>query len=433
MPRADQLQDKLTKEQKEAVGILSIGTFLEYFDLKLYIHLAVMLNPLFFPPTDPFSASMLSAFTFCTSFLFRPFGGLLFGWLGDNIGRKNTIFLTTFFMGGSCFIMFILPEYSQIGIWASVVMILCRIIQGMSSLGEVIGAKLYISESINPPMSYAMLQIITIGAIMGGSGAIFMSKVVIDTTGNWRYIFLIGSVIAFLGLIFRTRLRETVDFVDASRRLNKEQILQQKADNRLLLSYFFMRCISPFSIYVSFAYAPILLKKHGYSMSQILSQNLGVTLVDVVCTTILIYFSYKFHPLRILKFITIIYIPALLILIPLLDLYPSPTMIFIFQVFTMCCNPGTRPAEPIIYKSFPVFKRFRAASIIFAVAGAVMYIISSFGVEFITNICGQIGLYLIAIPLSLCYIWGLNNFINKEKEKGTYSIFNSIPGSLKSA
>lgn len=419
------LEEKLTKEQKESVGILSIGTFLEYFDLKLYIHLAVILNPLFFPPTDPFSASMLASFTFCTSFVFRPFGGLFFGWLGDTIGRKNTIFLTTFFMGATCFTMFVLPEYSQIGITASVIMILCRIIQGMASLGEVIGAKLYISESIKAPMSYSMLQIITIGATLGGSFAIFMSKVVIDISGSWRYIFLIGSIIAFLGLVFRTRLRETVEFADATKRLQGKQILPQKADKRLLWSYFFMRCVSPFSVYVSFVYAPVLLKKHGYSMSEILSQSLNVTLAEVLCTICLIYLSYKFHPLKILKFIALIYIPALLILIPLLDFYPNPKMIFIFQVFTMCCNPGTRPAEPIIYRSFPVFQRFKAASIIFGLASAVMYIISSFGVELVTNSYGKIGIYIIAIPVCISYMWGLNNFINKEKEKGTYSIFNS--------
>ena len=418
-------QTSLTREQKESVGILSIGTFMEYFDLKLYIHLAVMLNPLFFPPTDPFSASMLSALAFCTSFLFRPFGGLLFGWIGDHIGRKNTIFLTTFFMGGSCFIVFLLPEYSKIGIWSSIIMLLCRIIQGMSSLGEVIGAKLYISETIKAPMAYSMLQIITIGAILGGTAALLISKVIIDSTGNWRYIFLVGSVIAFLGLIFRTGLRETTEFIDATKRLDKKQVLAQTVDRKLLLSYFFMRCVSPFSIYVSFAYAPVLLKKHGYTLSDILLQNMGVTLIDVLCTTCLIYFSYKFHPLRILRFISTIYIPTLLVMIALLDVYCTPKMIFIFQIFTMCFNPGTRPAEPIIYKSFPVFKRFRAASITFAVAGAFTYIISSFGVEFITSVCGQKGLYVIAIPLAGCYVWGLNNFINREKKKGKYSLWNA--------
>ncbi len=114
-------------------------------------------------------------------------------------------------------------------------------------------------------------------------------------------------------------------------------------------------------------------------------------MVDTAFTTFLIYVSYKLHLLKILRFITILYIPALLTLIALLDLYPNPQMIFIFQVFTMCCNPGTRPAEPIIYKSFPVFKRFKAAGIIFGLAGAIMYVISSFGVEIITRKYGEMG------------------------------------------
>jgi MHS family proline/betaine transporter-like MFS transporter len=105
--------------------------------------MAVVLNALFFPPTDPKSASLLGAFAFCSSFVFRPLGGLIFGWIGDKIGRKNTIFLITFLMGASCFGMYKLPEYSKIGIWASVFMLLLRILQGMTCLGEVIGAELY--------------------------------------------------------------------------------------------------------------------------------------------------------------------------------------------------------------------------------------------------------------------------------------------------
>jgi MFS family permease len=74
-------QQKLTKEQKEAIGLLSIGTFLEYFDLMLYVHMAVLLNELFFPKTDPNTASLITAFSFCSIFVFRPFGALLLGYL----------------------------------------------------------------------------------------------------------------------------------------------------------------------------------------------------------------------------------------------------------------------------------------------------------------------------------------------------------------
>jgi MFS family permease len=77
-----QEQRSLTKEQKEAVGLLLIGTFLEYFDLMLYVHMAVFLNELFFPQSDPHTAAIYSATAFCSSLVFRPVGALIFGWIG---------------------------------------------------------------------------------------------------------------------------------------------------------------------------------------------------------------------------------------------------------------------------------------------------------------------------------------------------------------
>ena len=109
----------LSRQQKEAVGLLQIGTFLEYFDLMLYVHMAVLLNELFFPKTDPHTASLLMAFAFCSTYVLRPFGALLFGYIGDHIGRKPTVILTTMMMALSCIIMATLPTYSQIGIAAA--------------------------------------------------------------------------------------------------------------------------------------------------------------------------------------------------------------------------------------------------------------------------------------------------------------------------
>jgi MHS family proline/betaine transporter-like MFS transporter len=416
-------QQIFTREQKEAVGVLSIGTFLEYFDLKLYIHMAVLLNALFFPPTDPMTASFLAAFAFCSSFIFRPLGGMLFGYIGDKIGRKNTIFITTFLMGASCFGMYLLPEYSKIGIWASIIMLSLRALQGMACLGEYIGAQLYISESIPKPYVYPAIVLVGIGSMLGGTFAIGISKFFIDTTGNWRHIFLAGSIIAFLGMVFRTRLRESNEFADANKRLGENQRIERKLNITLLFSYFFMRCLYPFSLYLSFAYAPVLLKKHGYDMSDILSQNLIVTIIDFLLALLFVYMAYKFNPMKILRVLSGLYIPGILIMIPLVQFYQTPQMIFAFQIFTMCLCPNTLPAEPIIFKYFPLFKRFRAVSITFALASAIVYAISSFGVEFIVSISNFIGLYVLIIPFSIAYLWGLNNFIKEEIKKGEYKPF----------
>ena len=88
-------------------------------DLMLYVHMAVLLNELFFPKTDPFTASLLAAFAFCSTYVLRPIGALIFGYIGDNIGRKATVIITTMMMSLSCILMASLPTYSQIGITAA--------------------------------------------------------------------------------------------------------------------------------------------------------------------------------------------------------------------------------------------------------------------------------------------------------------------------
>ncbi len=95
-------EQKLTKYQKEAIGLLQIGTFLEYFALMLYFHIAVLLNELFFPKTDPHTAALLSAFAFCSTYVLRPFGALVFGYIGDTFGRKVTVIITTTIISISC-------------------------------------------------------------------------------------------------------------------------------------------------------------------------------------------------------------------------------------------------------------------------------------------------------------------------------------------
>src|SRR5689334_21114447 len=126
----------LTKLQKQTIRLLSIGTFLEYFDLFLYVHMAVLLNDLFFPPNDSNIQSLLAAFSFCSPFVFRTFGAWGLGYIGDKYGRKITIIITTLVTGITCFVIAFLPTYAQIGIQATWIILVCRMLQGFSSMGE---------------------------------------------------------------------------------------------------------------------------------------------------------------------------------------------------------------------------------------------------------------------------------------------------------
>ena len=211
----------LTKQHREAIGILQIGTVLEYFDLMLYVHMAVLLDQLFFPKTDPHTAALISAMTFCSTFVFRPLGALIFGYIGDNLGRKYTVIITTTMMAISCVTMANLPTYAQIGITATWAITLCRIIQGLSSMGEIIGAQLYLTELIKPPIRYLAVSLIGCSNCFGTMLALAVTTAVLYLGLEWRIAFWIGASIALVGFIARTALRETPEFVDAKRQIKK--------------------------------------------------------------------------------------------------------------------------------------------------------------------------------------------------------------------
>ncbi|XP_022778632.1 uncharacterized protein LOC111320215, partial [Stylophora pistillata] len=211
----------MRREQKEAIGLLQIGTFLEYFDLMIYVHMAVILNELFFPPTDPKTAAVLTAFAFCSTYFLRPFGALIFGYIGDNFGRRPTVIITTTIMACCCMMMANLPTYAEIGITAAITVSVLRIMQGMSSMGEIMGAKIYITEIVKPPLQYPMVESITLVSTLGAVAALGVAMLSTQIMFNWRLVFWFGVIIALVGLFARTKLRETPEYADAKIKMRR--------------------------------------------------------------------------------------------------------------------------------------------------------------------------------------------------------------------
>ena len=316
-------QTRLTREQKEAVGLLSVGTFLEYFDLMLYVHMAVLLNELFFPKYDPFTNSLLSAFSFCSVFVLRPFGALIFGYIGDNIGRKATVIITTILMSISCIVMATLPTYEQIGISAAWLVTICRMLQGLSSMGEIVGAEIYLTEFVKPPKQYPMVMLIAIASMLGGTAALGMAFITTSYECNWRIAFWVGPCIAVVGGVARTALKETTDFADAKRRLKSvlsesniqtedlnDPILQAKVNKQTAIAFFFIQCGWPTCFYFTYVYCGNFLKKSfAFTAEQVIQQNFCVSITGLLGYMMLLYLSYKIHPLKILKFKVIVFVP----------------------------------------------------------------------------------------------------------------------------
>ncbi|MDD9334644.1 MAG: MFS transporter [Rickettsiaceae bacterium] len=423
--RVIQPQTSLTKEQKEAVGLLSIGTFLEYFDLMLYVHLAVLLNDLFFPPYEDIAAAFLSAFAFCSTFIFRPIGALIFGKIGDTWGRKSTVVMTTILMSMSCIVMANVPEYKQIGIYAAILVTICRAVQGMSSIGEIIGAVLYLTELTKPPIQYPVVAFMTIASVIGTTAALGMASLVTSFGLNWRIAFWIGAIIAVIGGVARNTLRETPEFADAQKRLlqkykkanmdtkelKNDDIFNQKVARKTTIYYFIMQCAWPICFYFTYiACGGILKNSFGYSAAQVIHQNFIVSIFHLIGLIFVSYLSYKIYPLKIIK-VKLFLLTVFIVLSPyLLNKSTDPFYVLIVQVCLVLFSFDLVPALPIFFKKFPVFKRFTYNSMIYAISRAGMYLVTSFGMIYLTKYFGSYGLLVIMMPILIGCMLGLNHF-----------------------
>ena len=425
----------LTRYQKEAVALLQIGTFLEYFDLMLYVHMATILNEIFFPKADAKTASLLTAFAFCSTYLLRPFGALIFGYIGDHIGRKTTVIITTMIMATACIIMATLPTYNQIGITAAWLVTFCRIAQGLSSMGEIIGAEIYVTEITKPPVQYPAVGFITSAARFGTVAALAVAWFVTSYGYDWRNAFWVGAAIAVVGSVARTRLRETPDFVDLKRRINflkeenlahtsKSELLkiqrslqQKKVGWKTLVAYFGMSAGCPICLYFTYMYCGDLLKTMGFTAEQVIHQNFYISILEFLGMVLFSVLSYRIYPLKILKIKTL-FLFVLMLPFPFLITYSlTPTTVFTIQAITGFLALNATIGDPIVFMYFPIFKRFTYISLIYASSRALISLLTSFGLVYLTRFLGPWGLYIVMIPTTLAFLFGTLHFNRLEMLK----------------
>ena len=205
-----------------------IGTTIEFFDFYIYATAAVLVFPrLFFPKSDPASATLASLATFAIAFIARPIGSALFGHFGDRVGRKTTLVAALLTMGVSTVSIGILPTYATIGIAAPLLLALCRFGQGLGLGGEWGGAVLLAIENAPPGKRawYGMFPQLgaPVGFLFSGGVFLLLSEFLTDDQFfrfGWRIPFLASAALVMIGLYVRLTITETPVFRDA---LNKRE------------------------------------------------------------------------------------------------------------------------------------------------------------------------------------------------------------------
>jgi len=209
----------MTKEEKKVIFASSLGTVFEWYDFYLYGSLAGIIAKQFFSGLDPTSAYIFALLAFAAGFLVRPFGALVFGRLGDMIGRKYTFLVTILIMGASTFIVGLLPSYASIGMAAPIILIGLRLLQGLALGGEYGGAATYVAEHAPHGKRGAYTSWIQTTATLG----LFMSLLVILGVRNvvgeqafndwaWRLPFLVSIILLGISVWIRLSLNESPAF-----------------------------------------------------------------------------------------------------------------------------------------------------------------------------------------------------------------------------
>ncbi|MFE3072256.1 glycine betaine/L-proline transporter ProP [Streptomyces sp. NPDC059247] len=204
---------------RRAVKAASLGNAMEWFDFGVYAYLAVTLGHVFFPSGND-TVQLLSSFaTFAVAFLVRPLGGMVFGPMGDRIGRKKVLALTMILMAAGTFAIGLIPSYASIGFWAPALLVLFRMVQGFSTGGEYGGASTFIAEYAPDRRRGYFGSFLELGTLAGYVAAASLVTALTTWLGpdtmeawGWRVPFLVAGPLGLVGLYLRMRLDETPAF-----------------------------------------------------------------------------------------------------------------------------------------------------------------------------------------------------------------------------
>ncbi|WP_419795047.1 MHS family MFS transporter [Pseudomonas palleroniana] len=228
--------EQTRKRLRKVAAATIFGSMLEWYDFYLYATMAaIVFSKIFFDNSDPKTASLMAFSTFAIGFIARPFGGILFGYLGDKFGRKQVLVLTFCLMGVCTTLIGLIPSYASIGIWAPIVLVFIRIIQGLGAGAELSGAAVtsyeHASQSKRGSQGAWPALGLNLGLLLSSLTVylLTMNGNEFLLAGGWRIPFVCSIVLVGIGLWVRNSIPETPQFKELSQEAAKVKASPLKA------------------------------------------------------------------------------------------------------------------------------------------------------------------------------------------------------------
>ena len=396
-----------------------VGTAIEFFDYYIYAAAAVLVfNTQFFHSGDPLSDDLLSLSTLALAFFARPIGSALFGHFGDKIGRKKTLVASLVLMGGSTVVIGLLPTYSQIGIWAPILLCICRVGQGIGLGGEWGGAALVATENAPEGKRAWYGTFPQLGAPIGlfvANATFFLvsyfwgQQALVEWA--WRIPFISSLALVLVGLYVRLTLHESHVFIEAEEKGKKLKapvsVVFTKHFKPMVIGTFIMvATYSLFYIMTAFAQAysrtPSTLSEAGYPMGLGIPANTftGLLLISAIVFAIFISISGLYaDKIGRRKWLiwTTVSILIFALCMPLFLGNGTPASVFAFLVIGMALMGMTfGPMAALLPELFPTEVRYSGASLAYNIAsiiGATIAAMISLKINALYGLMG-VGIYL---------------------------------------
>ena len=280
-------------QSKRVIFSSIVGNAMEWYDYLLYAHFAKIISTLFFPMKDDFSSLMITLAVFSTGFLARPIGGYIFGLIGDNLGRKTALTASILLMAVPTALIGVLPTFAQIGLLAPIVMIVIRILQGISLGGEYSSSTTYLVESA-PENKKAFFGSFTSMSLALGVLISSLTVLIIELVFTqeeilnyaWRIPFLISIIYGMVGFYIRTKLKESEEFKEVKKSGHytttpfKDIMLKHKK-NLFCTFAIFMGLTIPF--YVIVVFSRTIMINNGFEPKIATLLNCFLVLVYMIC------------------------------------------------------------------------------------------------------------------------------------------------------
>ena len=281
----------------------SAGTAFEWYDFFIFGNLASVISRVFFAGLEPTQALIAALALFAAAFAFRPLGALIFGVIGDKLGRKGAFLVTVSLMGGATFLIGLLPTYGQAGTLAPILLIILRILQGIALGGEYGGAAIYVAEHAPNNKRGASTGWIQSSASFGLLAALlvivatrtYMGEEAFNAWG-WRIPFLASAVLLAISLWMRAKLSESPEFArireegDIAQAPLKEAFGTRKNLKRVFIAFFGIMCAQGAVWYFTFFYMQVFLEKLVGLPSQ--TKDLLLIVMTVVSAPLYVYFGW---------------------------------------------------------------------------------------------------------------------------------------------